>query len=208
MPNGERNSLICFGWVFEPFSPDALRLPFDCGDDDLNEFYNQDLVTHEEQLMTKSYLLYPEGTRLSKRNPPVAFISYCNDAVQKQRFQSEEAQKSLEELPESKRYPSLPAVKIARLGVQSHSQSQGAGSFLLNLSKALFRSNNRTGCRFLTVDAYRNERTVNFYRKNQFQFLTDKDALKDHRTMFYDLKRTPDSEIEQFRTGFCIHSLF
>lgn len=53
--------------------------------------------------------------------------------------------------------------------------------------KYLFTHGNRTGCRFITVDAYKD--AVGFYQKSGFDFITDKDQYDETRLMFYDLKR-------------------
>ena len=49
----------------------------------------------------------------------------------------------------------------------------------------LFIDNNRTGCKFITVDAY--AQSLDFYVKNGFNFLTDQDIGKDTRLMYFDL---------------------
>ena len=55
--------------------------------------------------------------------------------------------------------------------------------------KTMFLNDNRTGCRFITVDAYSNKATLNFYKnKNQFEFLWEKDSDEDTRIMWFDLK--------------------
>ena len=53
-----------------------------------------------------------------------------------------------------KRLKSYPAAKICRLGVDLSVKGQSIGSFLLNFIKSYFIIENKTGCRFLTVDAY------------------------------------------------------
>jgi hypothetical protein len=44
----------------------------------------------------------------------------------------------------------------------------------------------QAGCCFITVDAYQN--ALEFYKKNGFDFLTEKDALEQTRAMYLDLK--------------------
>jgi len=44
----------------------------------------------------------------------------------------------------------------------------------------------QAGCRFITVDAYQN--ALEFYKKNGFDFLTEKDAQEQTRAMYLDLK--------------------
>jgi hypothetical protein len=60
MLNADRNSILYQGWVLEPITPEALLLEFDCGNDDLNGFYTDDLLQHEEELITKSYVFSPK----------------------------------------------------------------------------------------------------------------------------------------------------
>ena len=130
-----------------------------------------------------------------------AFISFCNDAIQQRAFKTDDARQAVASVPIPKQYPAFPAVKIARLGVDVAFQRGGIGTFLLNITKAFFRCYNRTGCRFVTVEAYKNDRALAFYMKNDFAFLTDKDQGKNQRTMFFDLLRTDDSEVHRVAIG-------
>lgn len=62
-------------------------------------------------------------------------------------------------------------------------------------------SDNKTGYRFIVVDAYNNERTIKFYKKNGFKLLyiteleerefleLNEDEPLETRFMFFDLKR-------------------
>ena len=59
----------------------------------------------------------------------------------------------------------------------------------MNLAKQFFTTENRTGCRLITVDAYNRPDVVTFYEKNGFRFLTSDDADKETRIMYFDLKR-------------------
>ena len=75
------------------------------------------------------------------------------------------------------------------------------GSQIIEFVKDWFRSSeNKTGCRFIVVDAYNNPRTSSFYEKNgfrplykteqeerEFLELTAEDRLET-RFMFFDLK--------------------
>ena len=66
-------------------------------------------------------------------------------------------------------------------------QSSGLGSLILDAIKWYFLDDNKTGCRYITVDAHRD--AVPFYLKNGFKILTEsEDNSYDHtRLMFYDL---------------------
>ncbi|MCB1168677.1 MAG: hypothetical protein KDK33_21150, partial [Leptospiraceae bacterium] len=63
----------------------------------------------------------------------------------------------------------------------------GLGRQILDLLKADFVTNNKTGCRFITVDAYNNPKTLGFYGRNGFEYLDETDSNKKTRLMFFDL---------------------
>jgi len=122
---------------------------------------------------------------------PVGLISLCNDAVDRKKSQTHDFFK---QLPEKKRYPAYPAVKIARIGIHKDFQSHHIGSHMINMIKLMFVTDHHTGCRLITVAAYnavkgRDDRVLRFYMKNDFQFFWNKDKNKDTRAMFFDLKR-------------------
>jgi len=164
---------------------------FDCKKDDLNDFFRTDAINHKKELLAETYSL-----SFSDNIMNIALISFCNDAII---FPVEERKKFL---PEKKaHYKSLPAVKIARLGVACQYQGNEIGTFLLSVSKYLFLTDNRTGCRFITVDAYNTPGTINFYQKNGFDFLHNKDARKHTRIMYYDLKRIDSNQLKSLQVA-------
>jgi len=55
--------------------------------------------------------------------------------------------------------------------------------------KGYFLDNNKTGCRFITVDAENNSRTTKYYLENGFDYLTEADKDEERRLMFFDLIR-------------------
>lgn len=66
------------------------------------------------------------------------------------------------------------------------------GSYLIDFIKSYFLMDNKTGCRFLTVDAYAG--AVPFYLKNGFIPLNDEDADADTRLLYFDLATIADDE--------------
>jgi hypothetical protein len=158
--------------------------PFDCGDDDLNEFLFQDSKNYLTELLAVTYL-YEYG------DDTVAFFSVSNDKV----FYDEEIisksfwNKFSRIIPNRKRMKGYPAVKIGRFGVNMKYKRNKIGTQLLDFVKMFFLDNNKTGCRYITVDAYRKPETLAFYDKNSFEFLTETDADLDTRLMYFDLKR-------------------
>ncbi|MBW2346061.1 MAG: GNAT family N-acetyltransferase [Deltaproteobacteria bacterium] len=159
----------------------SITTNFDCGDLDLNEFFQTDAANYRSELLAETYTLYLKGYR---KLGPLAFVALANDVIKLSKPQKRKF------IHHQKRYlKEYPGVKIARLGVDKQYQRFGVGTQFLNLLKAFFTTDNRTGCRFMTVDAYNDEKAPIFYEKNEFDFLHDKDASDRTRIMFYDLKR-------------------
>lgn len=165
-----------------PVSDFSIFTGFSCGDDDLNDYIQNDAKAHAEQLLAVTYALYlkHEGRIIPK---PTAFACLLNDSLKVNKEVREET------FPEEKRYSFYPALKIGRLGVYEEFRRMGLGSCLLDVVKELFLTDNRTGCRYITVDAYNKPATLAFYLKNEFEFLTDKDVNRNTRHMYFDLYR-------------------
>lgn len=157
----------------------AVCEPFDCGHDDLNEYFHVDAILYKEELLTQTYCLqestYP-GLAL-------ALLDFCNDTVRFEKY------RDVVDINPLKGRLHIPAVKLTRLGVQKELQGMNIGTQVLNMVKKFFVTDNRTGCRFITVDAYNKPRVLNFYKRNGFKPFTDKDSSKATRALFFDLKR-------------------
>lgn len=157
---------------------------FDCADNDLNDFFINTSKNYQKELLAVTYVLEsPDET--------VAFFSLLNDKISIKDTSNNLWNRLRRKLPNSKRSPSYPAVKIGRLGVNCNFKNKGIGSGILDYLKVLFITNNRTGCKFITVDAYR--QSLNFYEKNGFDYLTESDKDADTRLMYYDLALIRDS---------------
>jgi GNAT superfamily N-acetyltransferase len=178
--------------AFEDCTPVRLTAtteikPFDCGDSDLNDFLSRDAPDFLSQLLAVTYLFEHSGKT-------VAFFCVSNDKIQSDAFPSKSAwRRFLDALPHAKRWMDMPAVKIGRLGVHADCHGTGLGSALLDYVKVQFTDGNKTGCRFITVDAYNNPRTLGFYARNGFMFLSPNDADLKTRLMYFDLKRFADA---------------
>jgi len=81
------------------------------------------------------------------------------------------------------------AAKIGRLGVAEKIQRDGYGKKVLDYLKMSFTTGIKTGCRFLIIDAYNNEKLTNFYHKNGFRYLTGEHVGDTTRIMYFDLIR-------------------
>ena len=148
---------------------------FDCGDQDLTEFFLVDAIPHKKELVGVTYFFYDDLNKSA-----ISFFTVSNDAIRTDSFK--------DSLPESKRYSFYPAVKIGRFGVNKDYQRLQIGRQMMDFIKRFFVVENKTGCRFITVDAYNKPEILEFYRKNGFTFLSEKDTSRPTRTMKYDLK--------------------
>ena len=182
MLSWDRNKIETKDWEFAQVTTFSEFKDFDCSDVDLNDFIHNDAAQHKEELIAETYSFKFIDKR-GKKTAPVSFISLSNDSL---RLKTNRQKRII---PNKLRYPQFPAVKVARLGVHKDLQGKTIGALLLELTKELFLTNNRTGCRFLTVEAYNKKRVTNFYKRNDFQFLHDNDKNDKTRIIFYDLKR-------------------
>ena len=129
--------------------PGEKRPVFDCDDDDLNEYFHVDSIKACEELIAVTYVIYDDAGRA------VAYYCVSNDAIRSD-LTSNTMFKRIRNListPE-KRYRSMPAVKIGRFAVIKDEQRSGLGSELMSGIKYDFVTGNKTGCRFIIVDAY------------------------------------------------------
>ena len=162
-------------------------MSFDCGDDDLNEYFQVDSANYRRELLTSSYHVHRKNME-SKQ--PIAFVDFCNDAIRKENLGS--AKRKIHYLKRG--FKTYPAVKITRIGVMKSLQGYGVGSLLLDAIKHFFIEDSKSGCRFLTLDAY--PERVGFYKKNRFREMQlPMDAeIQETVPMFYDLKELVDGQ--------------
>lgn len=192
-------------------SNDAMRLPynhevasycdtFSCKDEDLDDFFENVAPFYDTELLGKTYAW------VSTSNPKhiLGMVTLANDSVKLKLISSAALNRLQRGVVNTKRGIIFPAVLIGRLGVSVENRGKGLniGSQIIDFVKMWFcSSDNKTGCRFIVVDAYNNERTIQFYKKNGFKLLyrteleerefleLNEDEPLETRFMFFDLKR-------------------
>jgi len=163
---------------------------FDCGMNDLNEFLREISMNYERELISKTFVFH-DNSKIH------AYFSLSNDNLTDKGNRSV-WNKLSRKVDNAKRRKEYPAVKIGRLGVMNSTQSAGLGTEVLITIIGIVLFINRSACRFLIVDAYNNERTINFYKKNGFQFLVgDDDKHDETRIMFLDLRPFYDANSKE-----------
>jgi len=161
---------------------------FKSKDSDLNEFLMLEAKDYQEQLLTVTYLL-----QNPKTNEIVAYFSLLNDTIKFEEEDKKTRNRINRKIPYVKQRSHYPAVKIGRLAVSESFAHQGIGEQIIQYVKALFAFGTRSGCRFLTVDAYAD--VVDFYESRcGFKFFTEADVYDDTRLMYFDLKPFKDAQ--------------
>jgi hypothetical protein len=175
--------------IFEKFRVRKLDmheqvLSFDCGDEDLNDFIRHESALYRKELLAVSYVFIERNTQ-----KVAAYFSLANDRISISDFPNNTAFNRFrkQKFVNEKRLKSYPATKVCRLAVDIEFQRFSLGSCILDFIKTYFTDDNKTGCRFLTVDAYVN--AIPFYKKNEFVALDDLDNNKHTRLYYYDLSK-------------------
>ncbi len=162
----------------------TLIKPFDCGDEDLNDFLLNKAKKYYKELLATSFIIEDEENT-------VAYYSIFTDSlrVDKSGFVSMSALKRLlrKLVSHPKRHLEyFPAIKIGRLAVNQNIKQSGFGRMIINnIIDFAINLNNECACKLITVDAY--EQSLSFYEKIGFSYLSENDKGKDTRQMYLDL---------------------
>lgn len=161
---------------------DEVVKSFDCGDKDLNEFIIDEAPFYRKALLAVTYVL--EST---ENGETLAYFSLANDRVSLSDFENKAEFNRFRKkrFVNEKRIKSYPAAKLCRLAVSLSVREMRLGSYLIDFIKAFFLLDNKTGCRFVTVDAYRS--AIPFYEKNGFVPLVAEDDGGMTRLLYFDL---------------------
>ena len=157
---------------------------FDCGDADLNDFILNESLLYRKELLAVSYAVEDNSKSV------IAYFSLANDRVSLSDFEDKTAfNRFRHRFVNEKRLKSYPAVKICRFGVDLMVKKH-IGTRVLNFIKSYFIEDNKTGCRFITVDAYSS--AIPFDLKNGFEPLTSDDENDATRLLYFDLNDIVD----------------
>jgi ribosomal protein S18 acetylase RimI-like enzyme len=186
--------------AFVALSPEQKMVDFDCGNDDLNDFFNHDAIQYQYQRLGQTYFFQHNETRQI-----VCAFSLSPDGLKMTWLPGSRRKKVKEFIPREKPLQSYPAFLIGRFGVATNFAGQGIGSQQLKFIKEFCFINYLTFCRFLLVDAYNEPAVLNFYLKNGFSFVfsteeqereyykkTNTTELLRTRLMFYDMIQWKD----------------
>lgn len=160
---------------------------FSCADEDLDDFIINDAPLYRDALLAVTYIIERNSDK-----EVVGYFSLANDRIAIKDFPSNNEFNRFRRhrFVNEKRLTNYPSVKLCRFAISDSVKGKHIGSILLDFMKRFFVSDNKTGCRFLTVDAYRTAES--FYLKNGFLYLNSADENQPTRLMFYDLINLDD----------------
>ena len=144
----------------------------------MDDFFHQDALFYDKQLLGKTYFISTVKENVDKI---VCAFTLANDSIKAALIPNTSRNKIQRKIPNSKRTRSYPAVLIGRLGVASEFQGRdyNIGSQVIDYIASWFiHPDNKTGCRFIVVDAYNKPNVLHFYEKNGFKFLYSDDSLE------------------------------
>lgn len=152
---------------------------FDCGDRDLNEFLLDDAKLFLAKRIATTFVIEDEG-RI------VAYFCLLNDKVSRTEITNSRWKKIRDSFPEGKRFRSYPTIKIGRFAVSQDYRGQHIGTVVMDIIKGMLDEQiQMSSFRFLTVDAYLS--AIDFYKKNGFIELNQKDEDEHTRLMYFDM---------------------
>jgi GNAT superfamily N-acetyltransferase len=167
---------------------------FDCGDEDLNDFFNSEALLYKRQMLAETYFF-----RHKSSGAIVCAFSISASSIKTSDLPGSRGKKVKELIPREKMLKAYPGILIGRLGVAKIFNGQGAGSQLMKIIKDYSLVTLPGFVRYLLVDAYNEPAVINFYQKNDFAtvFSTEEQENKTNgrnineplhtRYMFYDM---------------------
>lgn len=169
---------------------------FCCGDKDLDDFFTNDCFAYAKELLGKTYFY----TVKSAPENVVCAFTLANAGIRVSDLPNARRKKIEADIPHVKSLKDYPAVLVARLGVSANFRSKHIGSDVLEYIKYWFLDPyNKTGCRYILVDAYNSVSTILFYESNGFATVfssegqekeyrhIDKSTPLNTRLMYFDL---------------------
>ena len=175
-------------------SEEQIISGFDCGNADLNEFFNRDALEYKRHMLSETCFFRHKGS-----GAVVCAFSFSASSIKTADLPGSRRKKVKELVPREKSLKSYPGILIGRLGVSTEFSGQGAGTQLLSFIKDFCLTNFPHFVRYLLVDAYNEPAVLKFYQKSDFAlvFFTEEQEKETYRQspsetlqtryMFYDI---------------------
>ncbi|WP_455998475.1 GNAT family N-acetyltransferase [Phocaeicola barnesiae] len=156
---------------------------FSCKDGDITEFFTKEYADYAYQLLGKSYCFVEQEKRCI-----VGAFTVANSSIRADLLPNSRRNKLNRNIPNEKRRPQYPAVLVGQLAVSEDYKGLHVGDELLDAIKSWFiEPLNKTGCRYVVVDALNHSKVFDFYQRNGFKFLF---ATEEEEWTFLHGRRT------------------
>ena len=146
------------------------------------------------QLLGKSYCFVKPDT-----SEIVCAFTVANSSVKVDSLPSNLRNKLNRKIPNAKRRPQYPAVLVGQLAVSDLFSGHHVGDELLDFIKSWFIDPlNKTGCRYVIVDAVNHQKVFEYYQRNGFKFLFSSD--EEEWTFLHNKGQASTTPIEPMKT--------
>lgn len=167
---------------------------FSCGASDLDEFLYNDSMAYENDLMGKTYcwLLKEDNAKI------VGFVTLANAGIQTTHLQNNPKRHLHKNIAYNKQGRTYPAVLIGRIAVSKEFQGKDyrVGTQMMDFIKKWFMAyDNKTGCRYVLVDAVNTTHTLAYYERNGFKPLFRRE--EDEKD-FYHVEKDEDLKTRMY----------
>lgn len=167
---------------------------FTCKDADITEFFTHDYADYTYQLLGKSYCFVKPDT-----SEIVCAFTVANSSVKVASLPSGLRNKLNRKIPNAKRSPLYPAVLVGQLAVSDLFSGHHIGDELFDFIKSWFIDPlNKTGCRYVIVDAVNHPKVFDYYKRNGFKFLFSSD--EEEWVFLHNKGQEPTAPVEPMRT--------
>lgn len=176
--------------VNEAFVASAAMADFVCGEDDLDDFFHNNVIINTDKMVGRTYAFVERESGII-----VSLFTMATDSINVSVLPNNRRRKIKETVDKPlRRYP---GILIGRLGVNIKLSGKGYGSAIMEYIKLWLMDSVPVGFRFLIVDAYNNANTLHYYEKNGFRYVfsTEQQEIESSgiascptRLMIYDFK--------------------
>ena len=164
-------SFLRQNYIFRMMTEDVVEkcAEYSCEyDGEIEKFFKSEYKDYNTQLLGKSYCFLTK-----EENPRMACaFTLANSSVRVDRLSNKKRNKINRYIPYTKRRSQYPAVLIGQLAVMDGFRGLDLGSHVMDFIKSWFVDPlNKTGCRYIVVDAVNKEKVLKFYEKNGFKYI-------------------------------------
>lgn len=125
---------------------------FLCTDRDITEFFTREYADYAYQLLGKSYCFVEQD-----KHRIVGAFTVANSSIRADLLPNSRRNRLNRNIPNEKRRPQYPAVLVGQFAVSDGYMGQHIGDEILDAIKSWFiEPLNKTGCRYIVVDALNN----------------------------------------------------